>query len=302
MLFSIGRPAKDPAEVHDAPFQIVSPGYFRAMRIPLLRGRDFTEQDTPQAPLVTIVNQALVRRFFPNEDPIGKKLFIETLVSGRQELGPPVAWEIIGVVGTVKVHSLGEEESPEIYVPYSQSPWPFTRLVVRTAADPMALANSVKSAIRQIDKDQPVTQFRTMEQIVAASASQPRFWTILLGLFAAIALTLAAVGIYGVISYAVTQRTHEIGVRLALGAQKKDVLNLVVRQSMVPALNGVGIGLAGALAVTRLMSSLLYSVTATDPVTFIVVPLLLTVVALLACYIPARRVTKVDPVAALRYE
>ena len=278
-------------------FQIISPSYFRAMSIPLLKGRNFTEQDTRKAPAVTIVNKTMVRRFFPNEDPIGKRVMIESWVPGS-----PVSWEIVGVSGDVKQFGLDAEEIPTVHVPYSQSPSDHAFLIVRSVSDPMAMGNMVRGEIRAVDKDQAVSGVRTMEEIITESVLQPRFRVMLFGMFAALALVLAAIGIYGVISYFVAQRTHEIGIRVALGARRGEVLKLVVRQGMALTLMGGVIGLAGAFALTRVMASLLYGVSATDPLTFGGVALLLAGVALLACYIPARRATRVDPMVALRHE
>jgi len=211
--------------------------------------------------------------------------------------------EIVGIVGSVKHASLDAEVKEEIYTSYNQTPfWSNMTLVVRTAGDPMSVATAVRNEVRAVDKDLPVTRLRTMEAVLAGSVAQPRFRTLLLGLFGVMALLLAAVGIYGVISYAVTQRTQEIGIRIALGAQPRDVLKLVVGQGMLPALVGLGVGLIGAFALTWLVKGLLFSVSATDPATFVLVALLLASVALVACWIPARRATKVDPMVALKGE
>ncbi|HEX8091589.1 MAG TPA: FtsX-like permease family protein, partial [Blastocatellia bacterium] len=244
------------------------------------------------------INDTMARRFWPDEDPIGQRISIGMSTDDEE----PALWEIVGIVGDVRHTSLDAEPAPEMYVPHSQQSWPFLTLVIRTSSEPMAMAEAARAQVLALDKDQPVSSIRSMEGMVSASIAQPRFYLLLLGIFAALALVLAAVGVYGVLSYSVTQRLHEIGIRMALGARPLDVIRLVVGQGLMLSLIGVAIGLIGAYVFTRLMSSMLYGVSATDPVTFAALAALLMAVALLASYIPARRATKVDPMIALRYE
>jgi len=278
-----------------AGYRAVSPDYFRAMGIPLLKGRPFTERDAQGAPGAVIINQEMARRFFYDADPLGKRIKFSTREDARWS-------EVVGVVGDVRHHALDHERNSEIYAPYLQRPSAGMYLVARTASDSSGIASAIRDEVRAIDKDQPVDDINTMEQLLSASVAPRRFPMVLLSIFAAVALALASAGIYGVMSYAVTQRTHEIGVRMALGAQPADVLRLVVGQGVLLASIGVGVGLVAAVALTRLMSSLLFGVTATDPITFAAVSVLLAGVALGACFIPARRAARVDPMVALRYE
>ena len=275
---------------------VITPDYFRAMGITLLTGRDFTEADSRDAAKVTIIDERLAREYWPNESPLGK----------RVRFGPPEdnePWHtIVGVVGEVKHESLNLTQRKSVYLPHAQVSIGGMALVVRTRANPESLAAAVRSQVKELDPNQPVTAVSTMSEVVSRSVWQPRLYAILFGVFAAVALLLASVGIYGVMSYAVTQRTHEIGIRMALGAQRGDVLRLVIGQGMWLALVGIGIGVLASLGLTRLMQSLLFGVGATDPGTFAGVAALLTAAALIACYIPARRATKVDPMIALRYE
>jgi putative ABC transport system permease protein len=270
----------------------VTPNYFHTMGIPLLQGRDFSDRDTTDAPLVVIISAAMARRQFPNENPLGQKI----------DIGQPR--EIIGVVGDVRPRGLELEIQPELYVPYAQKPTSarFVSFTVRTAHAPLSLAGALEKEIRSLDKDVPVANVRTLEQIVATSIAQRRLTILLLGAFAVLAVALATVGIYGVVSYSVSQRTHEIGIRMALGAQRGDVLNIVLRHGMALAFLGILAGTAGSLALNRVLAGQLFGVTPTDPITFMAVCLLMGIVALAACYLPARRATKVDPMEALRYE
>jgi putative ABC transport system permease protein len=271
-----------------------TPHYFRTMGIPLLKGRGFTERDNEKAPKVILINQTMARRYFGGEDPLGKRMIIGW--------GVPEWRQIVGVVGDVKYDRLDAEAGDEFYVPHAQVPLTWMRLVVRGTGNLTNMAAALRAAVASLDKDLPVSNLRTMEQVLAESVAQPRFRTLLLGVFAGLALILAAVGLYGVMTYSVAQRTDEIGIRMALGAERRDVLELVVGQGMTLVLTGVAIGLAAAFALTRVLSSLLYGVRATDLTTFLAVSLLLVAVALLACYIPARRAAAVDPIVALRYE
>jgi predicted permease len=297
--FSVeGQPGPSDMKLPFALFRVVSPDYFRAMGIPLQRGRFFEAHDAPDSTPVTLVNRRLAERYWPGEDPIGKRL----------KVGPadsPNAWlTVVGVVGDVRQTGLYEQKL-EFYVPYMQERRSFMAprdLVVRTKADPGVIAAAVRKAVWAIDKDQPVSNVRTMDQVFAAAISQERFQALMLGLFAALALVLACVGLYGVISYSVVQRTHEIGVRMALGAQPWDVLRLVIRQGMLLTFAGLVVGIIAGTFVTRVLSDMLFGVTPRDPLTFAGVPLLLMVVAFLACYVPARRATRIDPLIALRYE
>jgi putative ABC transport system permease protein len=303
MPFNIeGRPAVADSERPSAHYQMVSPDYFSTMGITVARGRAFAESDTSMSTRVAIINQVMAQRYFPDEDPLGNHLIIDGLVPGVPGLAPAVSWEIVGVISNVRESGLDEEQSPEVYVPFAQSPWGSTYLVVKTSGDPLFMAAGVQNEIRTIDKDQPVTELKSMDQIVAESVAGRRFGTSLLGIFAAVALLLSAIGIYGVISYSVTQRTHEIGIRMALGAQRRHVVRLIVGHGMFLSAIGVGAGLVGAFALTRLMSTLLFEVSATDPITFALIALLLAGVAFFASYLPARRATRIDPVIALRYE
>ena len=292
-----GAPFVPLADRPYAGVRVVTPDYFQTMSIPNLKGRSFTEQDRENTPRVIIVNEAMASRYWPSEDVIGKRLGYVEEFSDKQE------WlQIVGVVGDVRHKALETEVMPEVYFPYKQSPQNFMNLVVRTTSDPTSIVPAIRGQILSVDKDQPVSDIMTMEQRVAKSVAAKRFVMFLLGTFSILALGLAAVGIYGVMAYLVTQRTQEIGVRMALGAQKRDVLKLVVLKGMVLAIIGTTIGLVASLALTRVMRSLLFEVTPTDWLTFVISSAVLLTVALLACYIPARRATKLDPLIALRYE
>src|SRR5262245_34859057 len=289
-----GQPPPPPGEHRSAGPRGVSPGYFKAQGIQLLKGRVFTESDGGDTPPVVVINEAMARRYWPDQNPVGKRIAI-----GRSN-GQPVWSEIIGVVKSVRHMALSEEPRSEVYIPFAQYPLAFMTLVARTDGAQLGYVVAVRSQVHAVDKDQPISNVRTMEERLASAVSQRRFNLILLAIFAGLALSLAAIGIYGVMSYLVSQRAHEIGVRMALGAQTGDVLRLVIRQGMALTLTGVLIGLITAFGLTRLLRNLLFDLSATDPLTFLVTALLLALVALLACYIPARRATKVDPLVALR--
>ena len=290
-----GRPDPGPGQVLDVVTRVISLHYFNALGIEVLQGREFTEQD--KANDVVIINETMARRLWPAEDPIGKRIKVGSFNTSNPWM------TIIGMVKDVRQFELTAEPRLQMYLPYEQIPsFPPYHLAVRTNVEPLSVATAVRRTVWDIDKDQPVSNIRTMENVVSESVSRQRFSTLLLGLFAAVALVLAAVGIYGVISYSVAQRTREIGIRMALGAQSRDVLKQVIGQGVKLALAGVVVGMIGAFALTRLMRSLLFGVSVTDPLTFVGLSLLLIVVALVACWIPAQRATKVDPLLALRYE
>ena len=288
-----GRPFADPNQQVTALNPAISHDFFNAMGISLLQGRGFTEQETKgEEKKTVIINESFARTYFPGEEPLGNRLIID--------MGRPATCEIIGVTQDIKQFSLLGEPIPTMYLPNINVGR--SNLVVRASGDPLALTSAIRGAVQSIDKDQPIANVATMEEILSRSVGEPRFRTLLLGVFAALALVLAAIGIYGVMSYTVARRTHEIGIRMALGARPKDTLMLIVGQGLGLALIGVGVGFAGAFGLTQLLSSLLFGVSPTDLSTFVVIALLLTGVAAVACYIPARRATRVDPMLALRCE
>ncbi len=291
-----GRPVLPGHEEPHSDLRAATPEYFQTMKIPLLKGRYFGEQDNREGRPVAIIDETLAQHYFSDEEPLGKRVEFQT-VQGKQ------VWrEIVGVVGHVKHKGLDIEFKDQLYYPHAQVSYSNMFVVVRAAKDPMSLASAVRGAVRAVDKDQPAFKVLTMDQMLSDSLAQRRLSVTLLGVFAVVAMVLAAVGLYGVISYSVTQRTNEIGIRIALGAPRRDIFKMVVGQGMVLTLVGIGLGVGGALALTRVMSSLLFGVTPTDPVTFAIIPLILTAVALAACFVPARRATRVDPMVALRYE
>ena len=283
-------------EKRESNLRTISSNYFQVMGIPLIKGRYFTDYDNQTAPNVVIINQTLANRFFPGQEPLGKRIIFT--------FGQPVPWQIVGVVGDEKVVSLDARTIPVIYTPYLADLDSMMGVVVRADSDPETLVTAVRGEVAALDRDLPIYGVKTMEQMIAESPSTflRRYPALLIGIFAVVAAALAMIGIYGVVSYSVAQRTHEIGIRMALGASKRDILKLVVGQAAGLMIAGVGGGLIAAFAVTRLMESLLYEVSATDLMTFASVSVLLASVALFASYIPARRATKVDPMVALRYE
>ncbi|MEO8126177.1 MAG: ABC transporter permease [Bryobacteraceae bacterium] len=283
-------------------FKMITPGYFQALGIKFRKGRGLTNQDVKGAPPVTVINETMAKRYFNGQDPIGKRILIQEIIPGKQELGPEVPWEVVGMIADEKISGLDDDKSGGLYVAYAQSPTLGVDLVVRGAMDPVGLQKAIEAEVHQINKDQPLTNIKTMDAIKSESVGSSRLRTMLLGVFAGIALLLASIGIYGVISYSVVQRTHELGVRSALGASGGELLRLVIGGGMLLTGVGVVVGLAGAFALTRLLSSFLFGVTATDPLTIGAVAALLGSVALLACFVPARRAAKVDPLIALRYE
>jgi putative ABC transport system permease protein len=295
----VGHPEAAPGTRPMTDYRLINSDYFSAMGMKLVKGRAFSRHDTDAAPGVVIINETMAARYFAGEDPIGRRLDL----SGD----PKDVREIVGVVGDVRNYGVDAEVKPEVYVPFLQSAPGYLSsvvsaltIVVRSAIEPTALAAALREQVQALDKDQPVSEIRTMEWYLADSMAQRRFNMLLLGAFAGLALVLAAVGIYGVIAYTVTQRTHEMGIRIALGAKGGDILRLVFGNAMATTLTGIALGLGAAFALTRLLRSLLYQVSPTDPVVFAAIPLLLLSVAVIATYLPARRAMKVDPITALR--
>jgi putative ABC transport system permease protein len=297
LTFSIvGNPPLPPGKSTTADYATVSPDYFHVMRIPLLRGRFFSEQDSPSSPNVAIISETLSRRYFPNQNPIGRQMRFGLLANSN------VSREIIGVVGDVRDVALSRKPGPMMYVPFVQAPLWGGEVVVRSSSSVSSVAAAIRRTVRSIDKDLPVTDVESFPKAVVASVAQERFRTLLMSSFSGIALILAAVGIFGVISYSASQRTHEIGIRIALGAQQHNVLRLILGQGTKLALLGLGAGTVAALLLTHLMASLLYGVSATDPLTFGAVCIILLAVAVTACYVPARRAMRADPMVALRHD
>jgi len=288
-----GRAPLPSGQTLPADFRVVSADYFRTMGIPLQKGRWFSDADRVDRPLVAVINESLARRYWTDgTDPIGQRVRF-----GRMGIR-----EIVGIVGDTRHTGLDKQATPVLYTSYLQNPQMRMTLVARTAIEPAGMIGAIKKQVYAVDKDQPMYDIRTMDQVIADSQSSPRFTLWVLGIFATSALALAAAGIYGVISYGITQRTREIGIRIALGAGRGDVLRLVVGQGTTMSLTGIAVGLTCAFALTRAISSLLYGVSATDATVFIAAPLFLGAIALLATYIPARRAMKVDPMVSLRTE
>jgi putative ABC transport system permease protein len=291
-----GKPV-EPGQQPTADCRIATPNYFNAIGIPLLSGREFTERDTKDAPFVAVINRAMAEQFLPGEDPIGKRLQIYP--------NPPLWREVVGVCGDVKLLGLDEDINPAIYIPVTQNPYANAMrssfLVVRTNADPNGVVAAIRGAMKTVDPGVPVAQVRMLDDIVSDSVAPQRLYLWLLVSFAGLAALLAAVGIYGVMAYSVSQRTHEIGVRMALGAASRDMLNMVLWDAGKVTVAGMATGLASAFVLTRLMSSLLYKVSAADPITYAGISVLIVCVSLLASYIPARKASRVDPMVALRY-
>jgi putative ABC transport system permease protein len=290
-----GRPLPPPGEKPTTNVRVADAGYFPALAIPVLRGRNFTDQETKEPKRVVLVNEAFARKYFNGEDPIGRRISVDMFDN-------PTPTEIVGVVGNVKYESLIDEFAPAVYFAHPDLTYAFMTLVIRTDNNPAAIAPAVQREIRSIDSSQPVSDVRTMNQVMAESVSRARFNTLLLVIFATLATLLSAVGIFGVMNYSVALRTHEIGLRLAIGAQPRQVLMLILKQGLLLTVFGVVIGLAAAFALTRLLSGLLFGVATADASTFATISLLLVVVSLVACYLPARRAMRIDPLMALRYE
>ena len=287
-----GQPEPEPAKRLPTEFSVISRGYFGAMGIPLLQGRLFNSQDRRGGPRAVIVNHAFLKRYFPQGDALGRRIIVVT--------SNKAPTEIVGVVGDVRYNRMTAEPQPTVFLLHSQTPRYISYLVVRSTADPMTLTSAIRRGIQEIDKTQAVAAIKTMEQYLSESIARPRLYAILLIVFAGLALLLSAIGLYGLMAYTVSQRTHEIGIRMALGGQRRDIFKLVVGRGLMLALAGMIVGVAGALALTRLLTGLLFGVKPTDPMTFAGVLSLLVLVSLLACYLPARRATKVDPLVALR--
>jgi putative ABC transport system permease protein len=290
-----GQPKPEPGKGKPMPIGIITPDYFQAMQIPLVQGRLFDARDVEKMPEVAIVNESMARKFWPGENPIGKKV-------GAMCDEQALCRTVVGVVGDVRHEGLANDSQPEIYLPHEQVALPAMSLVLRTTGNPLAHIAAVRSQVRALDKDQPVALVQTLEEHVSQSILQPRLMMTLLSIFAGLALVLAAVGVYAMMSYSVSQRRGEIGIRIALGAAKTDILRLVVGQAMLLVAISLTIGLAGALAATRLLGSLLYGVGIRDPSTFAGIAVLLSLVSLFAAWLPARRATKISPMIALRTE
>jgi len=292
-----GHPVAKSEEPHTS-LRDITPDYFATMRIPILQGRDFRAQDEIASTPVVIINEALAHQAFPGENPIGKHIMPEV----GQGASEPVMREVVGVVGNVKFRDLSDEWAPESYVPSAQISFGSLTLVVRTSQNAHSLAKPIAETVRSLDKDLPAYAPKTVEEYLNGTIAQPRFNTYLLGIFAALAMLLTAVGLYGLIAYSVAQRTHELGIRMALGGRPRDMLRLIVGQGLRLAIFGVGIGLAAAFVLTHFLSSMLFGVSTADPISYLAVVTLLLVVVIVACYVPARRAMRVDPMVALRYE
>ncbi len=298
----VGKPVTDPSARPGAGFQMVTPGFFETFGIQMVKGRTFTDQDTSASVRVAIVNETFVNRYFAGVDPLTQRILVEQLIPGVTKLGPPLKWQIIGVYRNTHNGGIRSAGFPEIDVPFAQSPWPQASMAVRTTGDPAEMSKSIAAAVHSVDPELALASVKTMDQIVSESLVGDRFVTSLYVSFATVALVLAAIGIYGVMAFAVAQRTHEIGLRMALGASQDHVLGLILKEGIVLASIGLGIGLVGACFVGRAMRGLLYGVGTIDVAAFSAVAVTLFAAALLACYVPANRAAKVDPMVALRYE